>query len=124
MISWRRVLWDSDIRKKFHHYFDDQTVENIVETTILIQINHEADAVGYFTYQIAHTFAGCKVVEIRHLIGEFDINIMYPILKQLGDLEDATIRIVSDREGFNKILHSYNFEKISTIWQLNEDTRQ
>ena len=118
MINWKREEWNTDAIEDFAPYFDAKTLMQIVDDCLLVGVFNGMKRIGSFTYQTAKTFTGNKIIEIRHLAGKFAIDLMYPILKQLGSMENAIVRVVSDRKGFDKVLNDYNFKKITTVWEL------
>ena len=117
-MRFERCQWNEHAFHIFRKYMNFETVLNITNLPLMCVLDADEIPVGYFTYAKGKTFDGKIMVEIRHMAGSFDPAMLYNDLQNWSDEEQAAIRVVSDRAGFDKICKDNGFQKISTIWEL------
>lgn len=109
--------WNDHSFEIFRKYFDIPTLRNVMGFPLLAIVDGD-EIVGYFTFAKGNTFDNRIIIEIRHMAGSFNPADLYDELQQWAHEEDAAIRVVSDRPGFDKICSENGFKKVSTIWEL------
>lgn len=120
MLEYKYESWlnNSDAINQLGAYLDAPALEGVMCGTNVCGIFKDDKRLGTFTWTENWTYEGENLIEIRHLVGEFPVSLMYLIFKAMSEKHNALIRVVSDRAGFDKHCQDHGFEKVSTIWQF------